>query len=225
MLNHRMNRSKATEAQVTNLEKTLTATERSADAAKESATFAVRSFYSLYRPWVLITDFSIVRQEDGRSFDVQFKAYNAGQLPAIWRGGDDVTYVRKDLPESADFAATEERSLVLAPNSSPEKGAITLAFPIRLSPDEWKKVKESDASIFFLGFVMYEGPFKDPKGNPILFKTGYGARHQGPLTYDREPIKVEPSPNEPLGNRMTLYMPPSPTPMTVILHPRFNYLL
>jgi len=215
--------AKAAENQVNNLEKTLAATEKAATAAEKSTDFAVRSFYTLHRPWVLVTDFQIVQNDETKRFDIHYKAYNVGQLPAIWRGVDHRTDVQPNSPSDVDFSATRQMSYVLPPLSSPEQG-ITLSASLDMITDaQWKTIREGKNTLFFMGFVRYEGPYKDTNGNPILYQTGFGASHQGLLTYDGVTEVHGFSPNEPLGG--TAYtLARFPTRMFVMLDPRYNYL-
>jgi hypothetical protein len=50
-----------------------------------------------------------------------------------------------------------------------------------VSDAQWEEVTNATKTLFFLGYILYEGPLRTPNNGRVIFRTDFGASYQGDL--------------------------------------------
>jgi hypothetical protein len=102
-----------------------------------------------------------------------------GPLPAVLRGHNATAHAAIRIPDDPEFRAGRAEGLVLQPNSSNAEGFVIFNCEPPVSRAQWVEIESGQKTLFFLGDILYVGPLRLSSGEPLIYKTGFGASHKG----------------------------------------------
>ncbi len=154
--------AEVSESEIVELKNVVSTTEKVAHATMRSSDFAIRSYNAKYRPWVLISDCWLSRDDLG--FLITCKAYNVGPLPATIVDRAAVSYVCFSSVDEPKFPPARPEIRVLPPNHRDSDGAEVLLHRPQFSFREFEEILAGRKSLAFFTYVHYKPPFRGPDG-------------------------------------------------------------